>query len=82
MTYLTTDLCDANEDTVRVVEPMFSSFGGRDSFHGKIATLKLFEDNTLVRKTLESPGADESWSSTVGAASDVPWSEINWPHWP
>ena len=56
MTYLTTDLCDAHEDTVRVVEPMFSSFGGRDSFHGKIATLKLFEDNTLVRKTLDCPG--------------------------
>ena len=56
MTYLTTDLCDDHEDTVRVVEPMFSSFGGRDSFHGKIATLKLFEDNTLVRKTLDSPG--------------------------
>ena len=56
MTYLTTDLCDAHEDKVRVVEPMFSSFGGRDSFHGKIATLKLFEDNTLVRKILDCPG--------------------------
>ena len=57
MSFLTTDLCDANEDRVRVVEPMFSSFGGRDSFHGRIATLKLFEDNSLVRKTLESPGS-------------------------
>ncbi len=56
MTLLTTDLCDANEDKVRVVEPMFSSFGGRDAFHGRIATLKLFEDNTLVRKMLEAPG--------------------------
>ena len=56
MTFLTTDLCDANEDKVRVVEPMFNSFGGRDRFFGRIATLKLFEDNTLVRKTLESPG--------------------------
>lgn len=61
MSFLTTDLCDANEDRVRVVEPMFSSFGGRDSFHGRIATLKLFEDNSLVRKTLESPVADECW---------------------
>lgn len=56
MNLLTTDLCDANEDKVRVVEPMFGSFGGRDAFHGRIATLKLFEDNTLVRKALESPG--------------------------
>lgn len=56
MTFLTADLCDANEGMVRVVEPMFSSFGGRDSFHGKIATLKVFEDNTAVRKALETPG--------------------------
>jgi len=56
MDLLTTDLCDAHEDTVRVVEPMFSSFGGRPAFFGRIATLKLFEDNSLVRKQLESPG--------------------------
>ena len=52
----TADLCDAHERSVRVVEPMFSSFGGRSAFHGQIATLKLFEDNSLVRKALESPG--------------------------
>ncbi len=56
MDLLTTDLCDAHEDAVRVVEPMFSSFGGRQAFFGRIATLKLFEDNSLVRKQLESPG--------------------------
>ena len=56
MDLLTTDLCDAHEDKVRVVEPMFSSFGGRAAFFGRIATLKLFEDNSLVRKALESPG--------------------------
>lgn len=56
MDLLTTDLCDAHEDKVRVVEPMFNSFGGRAAFAGRIATLKLFEDNSLVRKALESPG--------------------------
>ena len=56
MELLTTDLCDAHEEMVRVVEPMFNSFGGRASFFGRIATLKLFEDNSLVRKTLESAG--------------------------
>jgi regulator of ribonuclease activity A len=35
---------------------MFSSFGGRDAFFGRIATLKLFEDNSLVRSTLATPG--------------------------
>lgn len=56
MDLLTTDLCDTNVDKVRVVEPMFNSFGGRAAFHGRIATLKLFEDNSLVRKALEAPG--------------------------
>lgn len=57
MDFQTADLCDAHEDKVRVVAPMFRSFGGRRSFCGPIATLKLFEDNGLVRKALESPGA-------------------------
>ncbi len=56
MDYLTTDLCDAHENKVRVVEPMFSSFGGKAAFFGRIATLKVFEDNSFVRKALESPG--------------------------
>lgn len=56
MDLLTTDLCDMHEEKVRVVEPMFSSFGGRAAFFGRIATLKLYEDNSLVRKALESPG--------------------------
>lgn len=56
MDLLTTDLCDAHDGTVRVVEPMFSSFGGRPAFFGRIATLKLFEDNSLVRTALESFG--------------------------
>lgn len=54
--YLTTDLCDAHEDKVRVVDPIFVSYGGRFAFHGRIATLKLFEDNSLVRKAVESAG--------------------------
>ncbi|CAG0972317.1 3-hexulose-6-phosphate synthase [Rhodocyclaceae bacterium] len=56
MEYLTTDLSDANEGKTRAVAPMFRSYGGRPAFHGPVATLKLFEDNGLVRKTLEQPG--------------------------
>lgn len=56
MTLLTTDLCDANEGKVRVVEPMFSSFGGHENFFGQMATLKLFEDNSLVRTVLATAG--------------------------
>ncbi|HRQ59329.1 MAG TPA: ribonuclease E activity regulator RraA [Azoarcus taiwanensis] len=52
----TADLCDANEGKVRVVAPMFKSYGGRRACGGPIATLKVFEDNSLVRSTLETPG--------------------------
>jgi regulator of ribonuclease activity A len=56
MSIQTADLCDANPGKVRVVAPMFRVFGGRSAFGGAIATLKLHEDNSLVRQALESPG--------------------------
>lgn len=56
MDFQTADLCDAHEDKVRVVSPMFRSYGGRRSFCGPIATLKLFEDNGLVRAAVQSAG--------------------------
>jgi regulator of ribonuclease activity A len=61
LTFATADLCDSHEDTLRsgalrVVAPMFRSFGGREKFFGRIATLKLFEDNSFVRKMLEEAG--------------------------
>jgi len=56
MNIQTADLCDAHEDKIAVVAPMFASYGGRPSFGGPITTLKIFEDNSFVRKALESPG--------------------------
>jgi regulator of ribonuclease activity A len=58
----TTDLCDANESrlevgTLRILEPVFRSYGRRRRFCGPAETLLLFEDNTLVRAALEEPGA-------------------------
>ena len=55
MTY-TTDLCDAHADTLQICEPMFADFGGTDTFEGPITTLKVFEDNSLVRSALETKG--------------------------
>jgi regulator of ribonuclease activity A len=55
MAISTTDLCDAHPD-VRVAEPIFRDFGGAKAFAGPIVTLKLFEDNSLVREQLEQPG--------------------------
>jgi len=61
MSIATADLCDRYEELIRSGQlrsaaPMFRSFGGRTSFEGRIATLKLFEDNSFVRKALEQPG--------------------------
>lgn len=55
MQYVTPDLCDAYP-YVDVVEPMFSNFGGRDSFGGQIVTIKCFEDNSLVKEQVELDG--------------------------
>ncbi len=54
--YLTPDLCDAYPELVQVLEPMFSNFGGRDSFGGEIVTIKCFEDNSRVKEQVELKG--------------------------
>ena len=54
--YITPDLCDAYPDQVQVLEPMFSNFGGHDSFGGQIVTLKCFEDNSRVKEQAELDG--------------------------
>jgi len=54
-TYVTADLCDAHSD-IQVCDPVFQAFGGSPSFNGPMATLKVFEDNTLIKEAVESPG--------------------------
>ena len=56
MQFKTADLCDAHSDTLQIAEPGFRDYGGSTRFHGEIVTLKLFEDNSLVRDTLALPG--------------------------
>lgn len=56
MSLKTADLCDEHDEAVSVAEPIFGDFGGDIMFHGPIHTLKIFEDNTLVRDALEAPG--------------------------
>lgn len=61
MTFATCDICDANEDklaagTLAVLPPVFRSFGKRQKFSGPASTLKVFEDNALVRTMLETAG--------------------------
>lgn len=52
----TADLCDEFGDRVRVLEPGLRDFGGVTVFSGHALTLRVFEDNALVRATLETPG--------------------------
>lgn len=56
MEFTTADLCDAFAPLVQVAEPLFRDYGGSNRFAGPIETLRVFEDNTLVRQTLETPG--------------------------
>ena len=61
MTFATTDLCDDNpqmleDGRLAVLAPGYRHFGQRATFSGRVTTLKVFEDNALVRSTLEAPG--------------------------
>lgn len=56
MIFKTADLCDEFGTSVQVAEPIFQDFGGIEAFSGQIATLKVFEDNVLVRQELELEG--------------------------
>jgi regulator of ribonuclease activity A len=54
MNYKTTDLCDQYHDQLNICEDIFQSFGKRKSFYGPICTVKVFEDNVLVKQALET----------------------------
>ena len=58
MDFKTTDLCDAFEDdpSLQVADPVFQDFGGVKAFCGPVVTVKVKEDNVLVRNLLETPG--------------------------
>lgn len=50
------DLCDLYEDRVQVIAPIFRHFGGKKRFFGQVTTLRVRDDNSLVRQTLEQEG--------------------------
>jgi regulator of ribonuclease activity A len=55
----TADLCDSFPETVQVCEPLFTSYGSVTGFDGPISTVRVYEDNVLVREALEdlAPGS-------------------------
>lgn len=64
----TTDICDHFSDQIQIAEPMFGDFGGQAAFHGPISTVKVFEDNVLLRQALEEPGEGRVLVVDGGAA--------------
>lgn len=50
------DICDQFPNELQVAEPVFTAYGKRRKFHGEIVTIKCFEDNSLVKKTLQTDG--------------------------
>ena len=57
MSMKTADLYDDYADELQIAAPLFRRFGRRRAFHGPVATVKVFEDNVLVKKTLGEDGA-------------------------
>ena len=56
----TTDVYDKYGETLLIAESnSFNSYGERLSFSGIIKTVKCFEDNPLVKKSLEESGAGQ-----------------------
>ncbi len=56
MNLKTADLCDEYTAEIEVAAPIFTDYGGVRAFGGKIVTLKIHEDNVLVRQAFEKPG--------------------------
>ncbi|MDB5843987.1 MAG: regulator of ribonuclease [Polaromonas sp.] len=58
--FATCDLCDAHKNDssgqFRVLPPVFRDFGGVARFSGPVSTVKCFEDNSLVKAAVDSPG--------------------------
>lgn len=57
----TAEICDTNVSNLesgdlRALPPIFQTYGQRRVFSGPIVTLKVFEDNVLVREFLEKKG--------------------------
>lgn len=58
--FATCDLCDLYKNdgsgAFRVLPPVFRDFGAVSTFAGPVVTVKCFEDNSLVKAAVDSPG--------------------------
>ncbi len=56
MTFSVCDLCDQHENSIQIAESIFQNYGAKTVFGGEIVTIKCFEDNSLVKATVATPG--------------------------
>ncbi|MCM3706980.1 MULTISPECIES: ribonuclease E activity regulator RraA [Cytobacillus] len=54
MDFKTADLCDDHSQELRICQQEFKSYGQKRKFSGPIFTVRVFEDNVLVKEALES----------------------------
>ena len=54
----TADICDNHPENVQVLAPILNSFGGVSMCHGKIVTIKLYEDNKGLVELLRDNRGD------------------------
>ncbi|HEX5575799.1 MAG TPA: ribonuclease E activity regulator RraA, partial [Gemmatimonadales bacterium] len=56
MDFTTADLCDEHPQLISVLDPLFRNYGGTERFSGPVETVQVYEDNAIVRETLETQG--------------------------
>ena len=56
MSLYTADLWDEFADELTVLNISLNTYGLKDVFHGEVVTLKVFEDNSLVKQELQTNG--------------------------
>lgn len=81
MEYNTSQLCDIYADLIDVIDPIFSNYGGRHSFGGKVVTIKCFEGTGLIQKIVATEGTGkvlviDGGGSTRRALIDINIAEI------
>jgi regulator of ribonuclease activity A len=68
--FSTCDLCDVHKNDAtgefRVLAPVFRDFGAQREFCGPVVTVKCFEDNSLVKATLDGDGFIDTAAGRVG----------------
>jgi regulator of ribonuclease activity A len=53
------DICDKHSDVIQIGNIEFQSYGKKKSFHGQIETLFCPDDNSLVKKALNTDGKNK-----------------------